>query len=215
MNAGPWISALEDYNSLEERGIKLFGRTQDAERWDIYRYNNLVHNTLTIDGQYQRVDGYAKIDSWSDTPNNMSLVSNLSEIYNGLAASVKRGIALKDENYVVVRDEVQAPGRDIAVRWTLLTPAEVRIIDARTVELSQKGKKMFLLVDSESPIQLKTWSTVPTHDYDAPNPGTQLVGFEAIVSANSTKAFNVFISPDRNGVKQVAPLGQWPATSRK
>ena len=203
MDFGP-----QNYNSLEERGIKLFGRTQDAERWDIFRYNNLVHNTLTIDGQYQNVKGYAKIDAWSDRPQDMRIISDLSTIYAGQAVAVRRGIALLDEKYVVVRDEVTAPAKDITLRWTLLTPADVKILNDKTVELTQHGKTMYLHFSAKVPLTLKTWSTVPTHDYDAPNPGTQLVGFEAVIPARSSLDFTASFSTSPDN-KQVAPLAKW------
>ena len=50
---------MQDYESLESKGIQLFGRTQDAQRWTVFRLTNLVHNTLTINNQHQRVDGSA------------------------------------------------------------------------------------------------------------------------------------------------------------
>ncbi|MPR32880.1 heparinase [Cytophagaceae bacterium SJW1-29] len=209
MDFGP-----QNYNSLEERGIKLFGRTQDAERWDIFRYNNLVHNTLTIDGHYQNVKGYAQIDAWSDNPQDMRIVSDLSTVYEGQAAAVKRGIALLEEKYVVVRDEVKAPAQDITLRWTLLTPAEVKILDDKTVALSQHGKTMYLHFNAKVPLTLKTWSTVPTHDYDAPNPGTQLVGFEALIPANTSQGFNVSFSHSQTP-RTVAPLAEWSVKKAK
>jgi hypothetical protein len=203
MDFGP-----QNYNSLEERGIKLFGRTQDAERWDVFRYNNLVHNTLTIDGQYQNVKGYAKIDAQSNKPQDMRIISDLSTVYEGQAAVVKRGIALLDEKYVVVRDEVTAPAKDITLRWTLLTPADVKILDNKTIALSQHGKTMYLHFSAEVPLTLKTWSTVPTHDYDAPNPGTQLVGFEVLISAHTFQSFTACFSNSKN-TKQVGPMVEW------
>jgi hypothetical protein len=168
MDFGP-----QNYNSLEEKGIKLFGRPQDAERWDIFRYNNLVHNTLTFDGEYQRVDGYAQIDAWDDSPNSMSVISDLSSVYKGQVAWVKRGISLRDEKFVVVRDEISGAEKERTLRWTLLTPAEVKVLDDTTAQLVQNGKQMYLTFGSESPVVIKTWSTVPPHDYDAPNLGTQ------------------------------------------
>ncbi len=203
MDFGP-----QNYNSLEEKGINVFGRTQDAERWDIFRYNNLVHNTLTIDGQYQRVKGYAKIDAVSDDPQYMATVSDLSTIYAGQVFSAKRGIALRDNKYVVVRDEVKALGKDITLRWTLLTPAQVFVQDAKTVVLSQKGKTMYLTFDASVPIKIKTRSTTPTHDYDAPNPGTTLVGFEAVVPAGSAQSFNSVFSPTKQS-KTIDSIAGW------
>jgi hypothetical protein len=45
----------QEYESLESKGIALFGRTQDAQRWTVFRLTNLVHNTLTFNNQHQRV----------------------------------------------------------------------------------------------------------------------------------------------------------------
>ncbi|GHB71739.1 heparinase II/III domain-containing protein [Persicitalea jodogahamensis] len=211
MDFGP-----QNYNSLEERGIKLFGREQDAERWDIFRYNNLVHNTLTIDGQYQRVKGYAKIDAFSSDPRDMAIVSDLSTIYDGQASAVKRGIALRDSRQVIVRDEVKAPDKDITLRWTLLTPAQVLIQDGSTVVLSQKGKTMYLTFNASTPLKIKTWSTEPTHDYDAPNPGTTMVGFEATLRAGSPHSFDATFSADKNtNTSSAGPISGWKVKSTK
>jgi hypothetical protein len=207
MDFGP-----QEYNSLEERGIKLFGRTQDAERWEIFRYNNLVHNTLTFDNQHQQVKGYAQVDSWSDNPTHLSLTSDLSSIYAGQVAAARRGVAIVDQQYVVIRDEVKTLDKPTTLRWTLLTPATVTLLDGKTVELAQNGKKMYLTFDAKVPFTLKTWSTVPTHDYDAPNPGTQLVGFEATLPANAEQYFNAWFSTDRK-TRSAQSLAQWPVKS--
>jgi len=38
----------QNYESLESKGLQIFGRTQDAQRWTVFRYTNQVHNTLTV-----------------------------------------------------------------------------------------------------------------------------------------------------------------------
>ncbi|MEO7766972.1 MAG: heparinase II/III family protein, partial [Ferruginibacter sp.] len=48
---------MQEYESLESKGIQLFGRTQDAQRWKVFRYTNLVHNTLAVNNQHQDVTG--------------------------------------------------------------------------------------------------------------------------------------------------------------
>ncbi len=59
-----WAIDLEaqNYHSLESPGMNIRGRSQDAERWTLYRLNNCSHNTLTVNGELQRVEGYARID---------------------------------------------------------------------------------------------------------------------------------------------------------
>ena len=61
-------------------------------------------------------------------------------------------------------------------------------------------------------ITMKTWSTKPPRDYDAPNPGTILVGFEAIVPANTKVDFDILLIPGSKSTiatPKVKPLRAW------
>ena len=42
----------EDYNSLEQAGLKIWDMKQGSQRWSVYRYHNLQHNTLTFDDDH-------------------------------------------------------------------------------------------------------------------------------------------------------------------
>jgi len=129
--------------------------------------------------------------------------------YAGQVAGLKRGISIKNGQFVVVRDEVKTREKPAVMRWNLLTPATVRIVDGKTVELSQHGKKMLLIFETHVKIDIKTWPTDPTHDYDAPNPGTTFVGFEAKLSAGSRHSFTAYLSASAD-VAPVKPLAEWP-----
>lgn len=205
---------MQDYHSLESKGVKLWGREQDAERWRVFRYNNFVHNTLTIDGQLHRVEGYARIDATSDKPDFLGVVSDLSAIYKGQAGSVRRGVAIRDKKNVLVRDEIKASDHATTIRWTLLTPAEVTLSGKNTVELSQNGKKMYLHFEAGQDFTLKTWPTDPPNDYDAPNPGTTLVGLETSVPKDKEIAISVVFSADPTTKPASRPLAKWPVKSR-
>jgi hypothetical protein len=203
---------MQEYESLESKGIQLFGRTQNAQRWTVFRLTNLVHNTLTINNQHQKVTGYAPITSFSSNPNFMNAVTDLSEIYKGSIAKANRGIAIVDKSYVVVRDEIQTSDSVATIRWTMLTPATVKITGANSAELTQAGKKLFLKVQTTANIIMKTWSTDPPNSYDAPNPGTALVGFELTLPARYTTAFNVLLIPEKSldkKTKKIKPLAGW------
>jgi hypothetical protein len=203
---------MQEYESLESKGIQLFGRTQNAQRWTVFRLTNLVHNTLTINNQHQKVTGYAPITSFSSNPNFINAVTDLSEIYKGSIAKANRGIAIVDKSYVVVRDEIQTSDSVATIRWTMLTPATVKITGANSAELTQAGKKLFLKVQTTAHIIMKTWSTDPPNSYDAPNPGTALVGFELTLPARYTTAFNVLLIPEKSldkKTKKIKPLAGW------
>lgn len=203
---------MQDYESLESKGIQLFGRTQDAQRWTVFRLTNLVHNTLAINGQHQLVTGTAPITKSGNNPAFMFAVSDLSQIYNNQVSKSVRGIAIVNQNHVVVRDEIETRDTTTTIRWTMLTPASAQIIGKNQIELTKNGKKLLLKVKAKGKIQMKTWSTNPPRDYDAPNPGTTLVGFEITLPANTKTALNVSLLPGETGskkFKKIAPLEKW------
>jgi hypothetical protein len=203
---------MQDYESLESKGIQLFGRTQNAQRWTVFRLTNLVHNTLTVNNQHQRVSGYAPIISSSPAPDFMNAVTDISEVYKGSVVKAKRGIAIINKSYVVVRDEIETLDSATTIRWTMLTPADVKIVGSNKAELSQGSKKLILQVESPAKVIMKTWSTDPPNSYDAPNPGTALVGFEVTLPANSKTALNVSLIPEKaikKATKKIEPLSNW------
>lgn len=201
---------MQDYNSLETKGVDLWNASQNSQRWQVFRLNNFAHSTLTFNSQLQNATGYAKIDAWSDQAQQLATISDLSQVYENQVKSVKRGISIEQEKFVTVRDEISTSDKPVTMRWNLLTPATVRIIDEKTVELFQNGKKMFLIFDTKAKIEIKTWSTEPPHDYDAPNPDTRFVGFETTIPANYEAVFNAHFSTS-TAAPSVKPLADWPA----
>jgi hypothetical protein len=94
----------------------------------------------------------------------------------------------------------------------MLTPADVKISGDNKAELTKDGKKLILQVQSPIKVAMKTWSTDPPNSYDAPNPGTSLVGFELTVPANSKIDFNVALIPENalnKATKKIQPIQNW------
>ncbi len=203
---------MQDYESLESKGIQLFGRTQDAQRWTVFRLTNLVHNTLTVNNQHQRVTGYAPIIASSNKPSLMNAATDMTEVYKGSVAKAVRGVGIVNQQYVVVRDEIETLPNETTIRWTMLTPADVKITGSNKAELTKNGKKLILQVQEPANVTMKTWSTDPPHDYDAPNPGTTLVGFEVKLPAKSKSAITVALVPENGGkktIQKIQPLQNW------
>lgn len=203
---------MQEYETLESKGVKLWGMAQNSERWQVFRYNNLAHSTLAFDSEFQKVEGYASINHSSKNPNFLSATTDISAVYKGKATSVNRGTAIIDKKYVLVKDEITAAENETTIRWAMLTPSEVKINKDGTAELTQNGKKLQLKVNSPSNVTLKTWSTQGSHDYDAPNTGTTLIGFELKISANSNNSLEVLLIPEENKVTsktKFLPLKDW------
>jgi hypothetical protein len=189
---------MQSYETLESKGMQIFGRTQDAQRWTVMRLNNFVHNTLTINDQHQLVDGYARIGRHSEEEDFQFAISDISSVYKGQVKEALRGIGIVNQQYVVVQDEITALDKPATVRWNMLTPAEVKIKDDGTAVLEKDGEKLTLKVEGPKGIQLTTWSTEPTTDYDAPNPGTIRVGFDYELKSRESATLKVLLIPEGN-----------------
>jgi hypothetical protein len=204
---------MQDYNSLESKGVDLWNRNQNSQRWEVYRYSNRVHNTLTVNDSLQRVDGFARITRSSRNPQFLSATVNLSELYKGSLTSVDRGVAIVDQSYVVVRDELATAAAPARVRWTLLTGTDVKLVGKNRAELTKAGKKLIVEVQEPAGVTLQTWPTNPPHDYDAPNPGTTLLGFEVTMPAGAKSVLTVLLVPEKaadQSKKSVSALREWP-----
>jgi hypothetical protein len=203
---------MQDYNSLETAGVDLWNMKQNSQRWQVYRYNNYVHNTLTVNDSLQEVYGYSVISQYSDNPSLMNAITDLTFLYRDDLKKAKRGIAIVDKKYVMVRDEIETKNKETKVRWNMLTSANVTVV-GKNVELTKNGRKLDVKVISPSGAELKTTSTVPPHSYDAPNPGTTLVGFEIVIPANSKEDLVVLLLPEgavENEIITAIGLGSWP-----
>ena len=206
MDFGP-----QEYNMLEKLGIDLWGRNQESQRWDVFRYNNQAHNTLTFNNQHQNVEGHSLITEYGDKTDFMYAIVDMTPVYVNQIVEAKRGIALVNEQYFVVRDEIKVLNKPTTVRWNMLTGATPEILDDHTIQLSMQGKKLLLQVESSAPILMKTWSTTSPNSYDAANPNTIFVGFEAELRPGMKETLQVKLIPEnsKNTYKKIQPLKLW------
>ncbi|MDP4209129.1 MAG: heparinase II/III family protein [Bacteroidota bacterium] len=201
---------MQEYESLESKGLNIWNNSQHGQRWSVLRYTNRMHNTLTVNDSLQWVNGSAPIIQSGNHPSFQNAVVDLSQVYKGYLAKAERGVALIDNSYVLVRDEVETGNNVATIRWKILTRATVEIKDTHTALLIQGGKRLTLKIDGPEDIRLQKWETPTPASYDAPNPGVVLVGFETKVSALTKTVFSVQFIPE--GVKPgqtIQPLQYW------
>jgi hypothetical protein len=210
-----WVVDLgtQNYNGLESKGLDIWSRKQKSDRWKVYRFSNLSHNTLTINGGLQRADATAKFVHSSEAENFMHCVMDLSSIYE--MTSVKRGVALIDKEYVLIQDELVLESSGV-VKWNIVTPAVVKLINKTTAELSINGKTLFVTVQSPSNVSLKTYSTKPPNTFDQANNGMTALGFEITVPENKPVRLCVVFSKEvPEKPMAILPMEKWPSMTSK
>ena len=199
---------MQDYNSLESKGVNLWGRAQDGERWKVFRLGTSAHNVLMIDGQQQRVSGNAPIVL--SKPGRT--VVDTSSVYQGQLAAARRGVSLESDRSMRVQDEIGALDRVATARWAMVTFADVRMEGPGRATLSQAGKRLSFRVLEPAGTTLKIYPTnPPPSPNDAPNEGTRMIGFETSVPANRTQRIVVQLVPGSatSDDSAVVPLAQW------
>ncbi|EOS12639.1 hypothetical protein D7Y25_06830 [Parabacteroides goldsteinii] len=185
----------QDYHSLESKGIDLWNMTQESPRWDVFRYNNMAHNTLTVNGKKQIIAGHAPVENITEKDRLMSVSMDLTSLYQTEVSSLKRGAGIINNEYVLIRDEIRTNDKAASIRWNLLTAATPQIIDDHTIVLVMDGKKLTIQAEGTVAIKSRTWSTESPHEYDASNKGTIFVGFEFEVPANTRQCVDVCLIP--------------------
>lgn len=207
----------QDYQSLESKKLQIWTNNQESERWKVFRYNNFVHNTLTVNDKMHNVKGYAPLLAHSYNEKLMYASADISSLFPVDLKSAKRAIAIVNKKYVVVRDAVTATAdKEAVVQWRMLTDANIESIGKNKIVLTKNGKNLQIKVKSKLPLQMKTWSTQSPNDYDADNSGTTLVGFELTLPAGASSTFDVSLMPEKQRVScsDKRLLNNWKFDSR-
>jgi hypothetical protein len=186
----------QDYHALESAGIDLWNARQNSQRWDVFRYSNREHNTLTVNNRHQLVTGKAPVTEVYSSGKRMGGRIDLSSLYSEDVSNVTRDVELLNEQYLQVTDVITASDNDAQVTWTLVTPAEVQKTGNAEIRLTQNGKTVVLSVKSPKTFELSFVPAAPeSGQYGEPNPGVTLIRLSCQVKAKSRTQIQVQLKP--------------------
>jgi hypothetical protein len=186
----------EGYHGIESRGMNLWDRGQDSDRWTIFRQCNSGHNTLVINGQLQRAAGHGSFRKFSDDPTFPHSVLDMTEVYTGQVESVERGVALLPSGEVLIQDQLTGLKPGTPVRWGMITPGAADEADSNTIQLRQGDAELDLAIMAPA---RSTWTVLdtekPRNPWDSPNRGTCMVAIEHQASPSGELTFVVLATP--------------------
>ncbi len=205
----------EGYHGIESRGMNLWSRSQDSDRWTIFRQQNFGHNTLVIDDQLQRASGKSQVIAFSDNPARPYSIVDMSSVYRGQASSVQRGVTMIDSRQVLIQDELEGLKPGSRVRWGMITPSIPEVVETHSVVLQEDDAHLTLTIQSP---RASAWRVVdtasPRNEWDSPNRGTRMLAFEAIAPSSGRITLGVLATPGRPqkpvaGPQELRPLHEW------
>lgn len=190
-----WARELgaQGYHGIEAAGWNLWDRSQDGDRWKVYRLNNFSHNTLTIDGQLHRVRGDARIIRFDAEARQATV--DLSEIFAGQATRVLRHFQVGEDREVRVDDELEGLKPGSQVRWQMLTRAQVETSGAQAT-LREAGKVFQARALLPSGVKFEVQPADPPDDgVNAPNPGARILFLNLPAPAEGKLKIRVSLRP--------------------
>jgi hypothetical protein len=186
---------MNDYNTLETNGVDLWNMNQTSERWDVFRYNNMAHNTLTINGNKQIVTGNTTIGNLVNTPELKSAEIDLKPVYSNDVTGCRRTGSIISNRYAEIKDEIIAGTKPLTIRWNLLTQAVPQNVNEKIIKLVQSTKTLYLIFEGVDDVKSKTWSTRPSTTYEEQNNEYTFTGFEFTIPAGTSKTITVKLVP--------------------
>ncbi len=170
---------MQNYYSLESKGVKLWDRKQNSQRWDVYRLSAEPHSTLTIKGEKHIVEACVTMVNTFESERKWGVTYDMTELFEPLTKSERTFVMDVNENLTVIDNVISS--KPCTIRWTMCTNATAKIVGKNKILLEQAGKRMLLRANSSRHIVPFILSNDPPHSYDAPNPNSCRVGFDVSV----------------------------------
>lgn len=188
---------MQSYEIAERVGVDLWNGSQNSQRWDVFRLNNMAHNVMIVNDKRQDVDGVAAIDKLTRDEDFMSVVSDITKVMPYSVKSVKRGVALVDKKYVVVEDVIQTGKFYTRAKWNMMTPAsKITQIDPNTILLENSGRRAYVRIETDAKMEFFNNAATVKNSFDSENKGISSIGWQGELPLNTETTIRVYIMPD-------------------
>jgi hypothetical protein len=206
---------LQSYITLESKGVDIWKSEQESQRWDVFKYNNFNHNTLSINNSKHNAKGKAIIIESFEKDKELGAKFDLTPVLNinNEVKQATRKAVIVNDTYLKIEDLVESNSTPVDLRWNMVTHATAKIVDKNTIMLSQRGKIMLLkftadcpfklvIRPSEDPSKIKAEFKEGNYgDYNQINKGTSMIGFDSQIPANTKANFKVTFTEQKQELK--------------
>jgi len=175
------------YVKYESQGIRLFNTRQNSERWTLLRWNNELHNTISIVGETHAVDGYVNITETFDDSRKLGAKLDLTPVFGGKLKRAEREAVIIDGQYLKITDTLEGGSAPQKMRWNICTEAAPEVVDAKTLRLKLGGKTMLVSLEADITAQARIFKPALKNKKDFPVDGGNFAVFDFELPAG-TKA---------------------------
>lgn len=178
---------LQDYESLESKGVDLWNKKQDSPRWQVFRLSNHAHSTLTLNNELHKVSGKGRFTQVDLAQGQLSL--DMSPVFLGQVRQVERKITLTDRK-LVIRDEARGLLPGSKLRWQMPTRAAIEV-RGNAAMLSQSAQRLQVKSLQAAHNFFVQSLEQPSPAFNARNPGVSMLLCEAIAGEDGRVLFEI------------------------
>jgi len=202
----------ETYANIEPNVSSFWNPAQTSGRWNVFRYNNMAHSTLTFSSNAstftpvkQNVAGAAAFTAHVSSEALKSATLNLTPCYRGIAANspeeVYRAVALVANSYAMTEDKVTGGTSPTIMDWRMVVAATAPQIQLNSPEANMvtvtkaNGAKLYIKFAGADNLTLLTLSTTPSQSYENGNPGTAIIVCRRPLAAGEQISLKAYLMP--------------------
>lgn len=193
-----WVCDIPpvSYNTIETRGIDLWNKKQDSDRWGLLRYSNTSHSVMIANGKRFNVKGYAALEERFDSPEKRGARFNLSPLYAPDLKSASREALIVRDKFLLINDTVETSDSPVKIRWNICTKAYVEFSEnERSLIFFSDTKQLHVFAVSSTDYSVKIFPATVEIPNDEALKNVNFVGFEFEVEPNTKANFKVYFVP--------------------
>ncbi len=166
---------MQDYHSLEKYGLDIWSTAQDSDRWKVFRYVNISHNTISVLDSLHRSSGKAEIVRTFASGSRKGAVVDLTSILPQFRKATRTAV-LDRKDRLRIEDRIVTGKEPETLVWMMNTEAVPEIVSNDEILLTCRGHEMRVKFDATSAFRLEIFPNTPVAEYDTANPGTVRIG---------------------------------------
>lgn len=187
-----WVMDLpmQEYYTLESKGIDIWNMRQDSPRWDVFRMGNDSHSTVSVKGKKHIVKASASMPkTWTSKSRKGAQIDLSSTLGEDVSTAIRK-VWVDASGDLHLVDKVTAADAPVEITITLTTPSEV-MVEGDEITLSKDGKCLKVKHSCNVSCTAEVLSNEPPHSYDTPNPGSCRLRFTLAIPAAKTATFKL------------------------
>lgn len=173
------------YYEMERHKINLFDRSVNSVRWQLIRYNNNFHSTLTANEKNHDIEAIAPIVAIWDTDQKRGVKVDMTGALSGDVALATRSFKVINEQYFEITDTIKGNSKEpVTIKFPLPTLAKVKVISDNEIQLKMGNNTLVVKAQGNVKMVAKEFDRSAKHPNDKPLTEYNLAGFEYIVQPN-------------------------------